>query len=422
MAAADRVEGRKGLKRALELRVGAVVLVLLLLTMAVIFLLSNHQDVFSRKVSYQLRFPSIVNLNEQAPVKLGGIEVGRVSSVRFSDNPASRYILVTIRIKREVANRIRTDTVASARSLSLLTGEKYIRLSLGKAEERLKSGSEIIVQESLSFEEIAGAGEQMADTLATILGETSVLLKQINSGEGFLGKMVTDKHFVLETLSRIDQGLAMTTSLLQQMDEGQGLAGRLIGDEEFGRDVTADISLSTKRIERILGRLESEESLAGSLLAENQEGRQIMDDMSRAAGSLRLAAERLEKGEGLLPRLIDDRQYADNVLDDLESIMSSLASIMKKIDNGEGTIGKLIEDPSVYEGLKNVVAGVNESRMLKWYIGRKARKGAKNGKAVQPSTDDSEFGASKKGKETAVFGQMALDQTPDEELIRSEPQ
>ncbi|HUP43485.1 MAG TPA: hypothetical protein VM599_09765, partial [Thermoanaerobaculia bacterium] len=46
-----------------------------------------------------------------------------------------------------------------------------------------------------------------------------------------------------------------------------------------------------------------------------------------------------------------------------------------KLDQGEGTAGKLISDPSVYEAVQDVIVGVEESRMLRWLIRNRQKKG-----------------------------------------------
>ena len=44
-----------------------------------------------------------------------------------------------------------------------------------------------------------------------------------------------------------------------------------------------------------------------------------------------------------------------------------------------------MNDPMVYQGLRDVVTGIQESRLLRWMIGRYAKKGAQaRGAAAGP--------------------------------------
>jgi hypothetical protein len=49
--------------------------------------------------------------------------------------------------------------------------------------------------------------------------------------------------------------------------------------------------------------------------------------------------------------------------------------VRTKLDEGEGTAGKLINDPSVYEAVQDVIIGVEESRLLRWLIRNRQKKG-----------------------------------------------
>jgi hypothetical protein len=47
------------------------------------------------------------------------------------------------------------------------------------------------------------------------------------------------------------------------------------------------------------------------------------------------------------------------------------------VDSGKGTLGGIINDPEVYEGLKDVVGGLQKSRVGKGLIRHYGKKGAK---------------------------------------------
>ena len=54
----------------------------------------------------------------------------------------------------------------------------------------------------------------------------------------------------------------------------------------------------------------------------------------------------------------------------------NLESITRKIDKGQGTVGALINDDEVYQGLRDVIAGVQKSRLGKGMIHHYQKKGA----------------------------------------------
>ena len=60
---------------------------------------------------------------------------------------------------------------------------------------------------------------------------------------------------------------------------------------------------------------------------------------------------------------------------DLRRLLENLEKISSGLERGEGTLGQLLEDPSLYEAVNDVVVGVNESRLLRWLIRNRQKKG-----------------------------------------------
>ena len=120
------------------------------------------------------------------------------------------------------------------------------------------------------------------------------------------------------------------------------------------------------------------EGLFGKLLTDKEQGEQIVDDLTMASASLRRLAERLDSGRGMMGRLFSDEEYAEKVLADIQTTTKSVAEITSRISEGEGTIGKLMHDESIYDGLNDIVAGVNKSRLTKWVLRRNQNSGYKS--------------------------------------------
>jgi phospholipid/cholesterol/gamma-HCH transport system substrate-binding protein len=87
-------------------------------------------------VQVSARFASIGDLKVDAPVKIAGVKVGRVKTIRLTDYVAD----VQLEVRREVA--LPSDTIASIRTEGLL-GESYVLLRPGGSELDLASGDRI---------------------------------------------------------------------------------------------------------------------------------------------------------------------------------------------------------------------------------------------------------------------------------------
>ena len=74
---------------------------------------------------------------------------------------------------------------------------------------------------------------------------------------------------------------------------------------------------------------------------------------------------------------MNDGAYADGLLKKIDGAAGHAESILLKVDSGKGTLGGIVNDPEVYESLKDVVSGINKSRIGKGLIRHYGKKGAK---------------------------------------------
>jgi phospholipid/cholesterol/gamma-HCH transport system substrate-binding protein len=96
------------------------------------------------------RFANVGDLKARAPVKIAGVNVGRVESIRLSDY----YGEVELAIGRNIA--LPKDTIASIATSGLL-GESYVGLSPGGAEANLSDGGRITHTEpAINISDIIG--------------------------------------------------------------------------------------------------------------------------------------------------------------------------------------------------------------------------------------------------------------------------
>ncbi len=100
------------------------------------------------------RFDNIGGLKVKAPVTIAGVEVGRVTGIRY-DAEDFRAVVV-MGIQEQYLERIPEDSFAKILTAGLL-GEQYVGLDPGGSEDTLAEGSEIAVtQSALVLEEVVG--------------------------------------------------------------------------------------------------------------------------------------------------------------------------------------------------------------------------------------------------------------------------
>ena len=325
---------KRGLK---EIRVGIVIIAALVIIVGFVFFIGGDQTTFGGKVKYQILFDSTAGLYEGDPVLLTGVEVGNVTSVNFPEDLELKKILVEIEVRKDVTKRIRKDTRARIGSASLVYG-KVVELTIGSPiEPQLEPGSLI---------------------------ETS--------GAGGYGAIIDSTNTVLSGMRRV----------LDKVDRGEGMLGLMLNEPMGMQETLHNLSLATERVSILLNRVEQGDGMLGAMVSDSVEFKKTLNDLKLAVDDLQGVTENLNGQESLMGRLINDKEYGRRVSDDLERAIGSIANITMKVDTSSGTLGALINDPELYIGLQDVVLGIQNSSISKWFIHNRRKAGEKERKKM----------------------------------------
>lgn len=366
-----------------RLKVGLFTAGLLALLALVILVIGKKQGMFTRHVAYQAQFQDVAGLVPGAQVWLNGVVVGVVEDVDLPEDPAQRRITVRFRIRRALAARIRADSRVRIRTLGLL-GDRYLELSSGSALQPLipEGGMVPSVEPTDIAEALSQGGEAMGNVVA-ITGSLRRILEKMERGEGVLGALVNAPFDATGFSQRLNRLLDDTGAVMAQVRKGEGLLGKLVVAPE-GEKVFADLAATAASARTLASRLERDLTREDTVLAgllRDPHGREKLSEMlsglAQASGALAAASQELATGQGTLPRLLRDREFADSFLEDLAKLTRAMASVADKLDQGQGSVGRLVNDPQLYQDLESVVRGVQQSRLLRWFVRNRREAGEK---------------------------------------------
>jgi len=306
--------------------VGVLALVCLVLIAVGIIVVGNEQQLWVGHNEYRIHFTRTNGLAEGAPVKLNGVDVGSVRSMRFPSDPTARYIEVKLSVIGDVAPRIRLDTVGRIQTLGLL-GDKYVELTSGPSEAPMVEPNGLIRSvDPVDYETILG---QSGDIVSNAI-EVTALLKQvltdINNRSGVIGRLISDEHFGEEVLT------------------------------EFAK-TAENLEAATGRINTLVGRIEQGRGALGVLMSEETSTREALRNLHAATADAAEFSRKLNRGDGMIPRLVNDSEYAERTLSNIERGTTSLADVAAKVRSGRGTIGKLVYDEELYDDARAFVGG-----------------------------------------------------------------
>jgi len=348
-------------ERSLIWKAGVFVGVGLFLAGVVIFLLGQERGMFSDKISYRTAFTSVDGLQLDSPVRLGGLTVGRVKRIEFSNNLHDARILIEIEVQKTYSERIREDSTVRISSRGVL-GDKAIDISVGSPDKPaaqhnafleagtsgdvtalLNRAGEIVDNVVDITRGVKGgvdiyADPEFAKNIAETVESLRAVLVGIQSGPGALHTLIFDKQFdentqvLMRNLSssaaKLDKALGNVDALISEIHKGEGLLGALVRDKK------------TTLAFQSLGDAASELALLVKGARENSEG----------------AVYKLFYGESAA------------LINDLAASAEDLKAIMGKVRSGEGSLGAIVNDPTVYEDLKEILGNIKRNRLLRGLV------------------------------------------------------
>ena len=355
-----------------EAVVGAFVVLALIVLAVGVMAVGGESKLFVRKVTYRALFPSTDGLIEGSPVKMGGVQIGTVMSLRLPTDPGARGVEVGIGVEIAYASRVRQGSEAALRFLQYLSGEKYVEVTPGDPDKApYEEGALLPVQEaSKIFEQ----GEDIAENLNAITIALKEILEPLQRGEGLLGQALQNPEFGKESLAALQGTLKNLEAISGRIRQGEGFAGRLLNDPTLGGRVD-DLAKSIESLSALLQGLTRGEGAAGDLFERGGDSEQAIAELKEASASLRRTAAKLESSDGLVGKLLNDKAYSDKLATSLDEAVANLAAITGKINRGEGTLGALVNDRTLYDGAEDVFAGVNDSKFARWMLRHYQKKG-----------------------------------------------
>ncbi len=293
-----------------ELKVGFLIFVGILFLAGMILSIGKHQGIFQKRYELRVLMDRVSGLQVGAPVRLAGLDVGKVASIGFPKGTKGRKVEITLKIDQRVRQRIRKDSVAHIGTLGLL-GDKFVNITLGSFDQLiLQPGDYLQGSTPIDIEEIIEEGVKILEDVKAMSKSTREIAKKINRGEGTIGKMVNDPAIYF----RLDEILALTRRLAGKIEGGEGTIAKLFNDPEAYKN------------------------LKGLLLS---------------LGSL---SDSLQKGKGTLGKMVRDTTLYSNFTD----LLGKLSSISERIERGQGTAGKLAKDEELYQDLRRTIGDLDE--------------------------------------------------------------
>jgi len=361
------------MKNRLETRVG---LFFVLAALAAVLMLEVSDNFGFLRKTYVLYadYNNVNELKEGDPVKLAGVQIGRVESIALGGGE-SKPVRVKLRIDVAHQDRIKSDSVATIKFTGLM-GQNFVSLHPGLDKVVMDPGSVLKSQEMAdlntmltTMNKVAGGIEAVTDSFKGV---------KIDSIVGPMAK------FLQANTNRMYSIVGNMETISGQLAEGNGTVGQLLRDEELYNSLNRTVT----NMERISGLVAGGGGTVGKLIADDALYQQLDDiatDFSRVSSDLKSVSEKIAKGEGTVGKLVyDDELYAllNTTANDFSKVGADLKSVTDKVAKGEGTVGKLLHKDELYNSLNRSSKNLEETTTKFSQFADKANETANDAQAL----------------------------------------
>lgn len=316
-----------------ELKIGLLTIFAIVMATLLIFLLSGSGGFFWQRYSLKTVFPNIAGLKPGAPVRVAGVEVGSVTAVEFVGD----RVEVVVEISRDMQSRVTSTSSASLGSISLL-GEAAVDITPSSG------GTPIPEWGYIPSGPAVGSLTEVTAQAAEGIEELTVLLQDVRSGRGTVGRLFTDETLYTEMNALV----AAAEKVVRSVSEGQGTLGRLANDPAAAKALEA----SLQNFEAVTSRIRAGEGTLGKLLNDDALARHL----TATTTNLDAITGRISRGEGTAGKLISERELYDR----LNSMSERLDKVMTGLQQGDGTAGQLLRDRQLYDNMNGAVAELRQ--------------------------------------------------------------
>jgi phospholipid/cholesterol/gamma-HCH transport system substrate-binding protein len=323
-------------QRAIEVRVGALILVAVALIGAFIVVMGGFN--FQPTNTVYVTFQNPGGLVAGAPVRISGVKVGRVSEIEFiggldgKPGHSEALIRAVAKIEKRYAAAIHDDARWFVTAQGVL-GEMFLAVDPGtRGRPLLKDGAEV-----------RGISPPQLDLL---LSEGYELLHRAYRG------LTDNEKKIGETFDSLHRTLRLTGDVLER--NGGKIDQLAANAEAVSNDARATLAAARERyidgpqITRIMNNVErSSQAVSQNLEPLLGDGRIVLSDAKKITRAL--------SGDDQVARIEAITRDVSQAAASAKTAASDAEALVGRVKKGQGTAGQLLADEALYDDLSELV-------------------------------------------------------------------
>lgn len=217
-----------------EVKVGLFVFIAFVLLAVMVFSIS---DFYTTQAQYtyplRVRFSFVNGIGTGSPVRLAGVQVGEVRTIRVYRDEANQRTMVEVGVRISKDAQLEEDSTASINTLGLL-GEKYVEILPGTPGGRLLTADQILVgKDSIPMEKLVETSFRAVQQMEKAIASLNSVLGDETTRESLKGTLVNSK----EASARLNEFLTQANEVMGKVNRGEGTVGRLLTQDDLYQDL-----------------------------------------------------------------------------------------------------------------------------------------------------------------------------------------
>src|SRR4029079_13661858 len=251
-----------------QLKVGAVILVALIVMGVAILKLGQSAHLFSKRSPLVSFVPNTAGLRVGGQVTVAGQLAGAVKSIEFLpvDADTTRNLRIIIEVDQSVQSQVRRDSQAKLKTLRLL-GDKVFDISPGTPRfAALQDGDTLKLGEALDYEAVLVQASGALDQVVSLTGSLQKVANGVVAGEGTVGQLLTNRQL----FDNLNATLATTNTLMARLQNPRGTVGQLLNDPTLYNNLNRVLGSADTLVAQLGGGINSGNGTVAKLLHDDE--------------------------------------------------------------------------------------------------------------------------------------------------------
>lgn len=314
--------------RAMEVKVGALILVAIALLVGFMLLLGDVSC--EDRVDMYVDLPNSGDLKTGAPVKINGVTVGKVAAVdlwggRPDPDHANKRVFVraTIRITTQALAMLHTDARFQISTVGVL-GEKYVEIDPGTPDKpNLTAGALVDGKGGMRLDLMGDDATILLTDIKAIIHDNRDDIREIVVKlRDILGRadevIVENREDLREVVANLKSTSAALARATGNGDDIRQVITNLNGlIERLDKGIAPTLAEAPVAVRKFSGLVDNADRFVAELAAVVAGGR---GDFLTALANIRLVAQNLKDGKGTVGAILSDREIYDDVVAFLKDV------------------------------------------------------------------------------------------------------